>query len=362
MKVKNERRFYIYLYLDSRKPGAFKYGPYEFDYEPFYVGKGFGRRITSHLTEAKNNFIEGNQLKLNVIRKIWGLGLEPIIVKYKENLTEDEAFDQYEIPMIAAIGRRDKKTGPLTNLTDGGEGSSGVIVSEETLKKLREASKRENRSPESLERSSIATKKHWEDPVYRKTITDSIYNLWKDPSYRKKHAEAVEKSWEDPDRKERHSRGQKIRFSRPEEKNRCSEHAKSLWEDPDIRKIFIESSKKENLSEETLEKMRVSSLKENLSEETRRKMREAKIGKIPTKETRKKLSDRQLGGKSHNAKPVFIDNEYFACMRDASLSKGVSRQAINYRIKHNWNKYRYATIEETIKFGNNDDWIIRERE
>ena len=36
----NDNKFYVYVYLDPRKPGSFKFGEYEFDYEPFYVGKG----------------------------------------------------------------------------------------------------------------------------------------------------------------------------------------------------------------------------------------------------------------------------------------------------------------------------------
>lgn len=38
--------------------------------------------------------------------------------------------------MIKEIGRSDLKLGPLTNLTDGGDGSSGHIASEETRKKM----------------------------------------------------------------------------------------------------------------------------------------------------------------------------------------------------------------------------------
>ena len=32
--------FYVYCYLDPRFPGKFKYGEIEFDYKPFYIGKG----------------------------------------------------------------------------------------------------------------------------------------------------------------------------------------------------------------------------------------------------------------------------------------------------------------------------------
>ncbi len=40
--------FYTYIYLDPRKPGTFIYdNMFEFEYEPFYVGKGKGNRIYS---------------------------------------------------------------------------------------------------------------------------------------------------------------------------------------------------------------------------------------------------------------------------------------------------------------------------
>ena len=35
--------FYVYAYLDPRKPGVFQYKDFRFDYEPFYIGKGCQR-------------------------------------------------------------------------------------------------------------------------------------------------------------------------------------------------------------------------------------------------------------------------------------------------------------------------------
>ena len=58
--------YYVYAYLDPRKGGKFKYEDIEFDYEPFYIGKGKNSRMIRHLN--LNN--EHNQLKKNKIKKI----------------------------------------------------------------------------------------------------------------------------------------------------------------------------------------------------------------------------------------------------------------------------------------------------
>ena len=49
-----DKRFYVYIYLNSLKIGNFNYGEFHFDYSPFYVGKGCGRRLYIHLNEAEN--------------------------------------------------------------------------------------------------------------------------------------------------------------------------------------------------------------------------------------------------------------------------------------------------------------------
>jgi len=116
--------FYTYIYLDSRRPGSYKYGGYTFEYEPFYIGKGKGGQYLSHLNEAKKydkSFKGYNLHKFYKIKNILNENLEPIILKVEENLSEQEAFD-LEIWLIWAIGRHDKKLGPLTNHTNGGEG------------------------------------------------------------------------------------------------------------------------------------------------------------------------------------------------------------------------------------------------
>ena len=40
--------YYVYVYLDPRKSGKFKYAEMLFDFLPFYVGKGKGNRLYDH--------------------------------------------------------------------------------------------------------------------------------------------------------------------------------------------------------------------------------------------------------------------------------------------------------------------------
>jgi hypothetical protein len=133
--MKASNRFYVYVYLDPRKPGKYVYEEYEFDYEPFYIGKGCDRRKDRHISEAKRG---KNSFNLNKIRKIISENLYPIIIVYNENMFENDAI-ALEIKMISSIGRFDLKLGPLTNLTIGGDGAVGHIKSKETRDKLSKA-------------------------------------------------------------------------------------------------------------------------------------------------------------------------------------------------------------------------------
>ena len=88
------------------------------DRTPYYIGKGSGNRAF-----CRRRY--GAKPPKDLSR----------IIFLKKELTEEEAFT-HEIYMIAVFGRKDLGTGILHNRTDGGDGSSGAVVSKETREKI----------------------------------------------------------------------------------------------------------------------------------------------------------------------------------------------------------------------------------
>lgn len=73
-RVCEKLKYYIYLYVDPRTQ------------RPFYVGKGQGNRIYSHLSDSNDTE------KVKRIAELRKLGLEPVLEILKYGLTEREAF------------------------------------------------------------------------------------------------------------------------------------------------------------------------------------------------------------------------------------------------------------------------------
>ena len=86
--------------------------------EVFYVGVGVTQK-RAYATSGRNKYWT------NVTNKT-----EYRVEVLQEGLTWEEAR-QEEIRLIAQYGRKDLGKGPLVNMTDGGDGSLGVIKSEE---------------------------------------------------------------------------------------------------------------------------------------------------------------------------------------------------------------------------------------
>jgi len=91
----------------------------------FYIGYGKNNRHLDHLKEANKEYTKDkNSHKINTIKKLLREGKSPSIQKLVTQLAKEEAIELEEF-LIAEIGRHDLNTGPLTNLTQGGEGNRG---------------------------------------------------------------------------------------------------------------------------------------------------------------------------------------------------------------------------------------------
>lgn len=129
-------KYYVYAYLDPRKPGNFCYSNLVFNCEPFYIGKGHGKRDETHLKVSqgiKKGRTDYNHHKFYRIKSILNDGLTPVIIRIYIGLDNENAA-LLEMCLIRIIGRRDLESGPLTNLTNGGE--STTKLSQESRKKI----------------------------------------------------------------------------------------------------------------------------------------------------------------------------------------------------------------------------------
>ena len=134
MRTNNRAEMY-YTYAYLREDGT-----------PYYIGKGKGDR--AYRKVGKPCATPKDKSK---------------IIQLKTNLTEEEAFN-HERYMIFILGRKDLGTGILLNKSDGGEGRSGYIPTEELKRNQSERMRGEN------------------NPLYGKRGKDS-------PRYGKKHTQ-----------------------------------------------------------------------------------------------------------------------------------------------------------------------------
>jgi hypothetical protein len=241
-----EMIYYTYAYLREDKT-------------PYYIGKGKGNRAY------------GRRYK----------GIKPPkdksrILILKKNLTEEEAF-RHEVYMIAVFGRKDLGTGILHNRTNGGEGPSGAVRSDEWKRKISQVNKCRIRKPHSEE-----TKQKLSELNKGKTISEETKRKMSEVRKGKNNSNYVKKHSEET--KIKISEAQRGRTYSEESKRKMSEMRKG-----DKHYLYGKSH----------------------SEETKRKMSEAHKGKTHSKESKIKMSEVRKGennpmyGKKGDKNPMF---------------------------------------------------------
>jgi NifU-like protein involved in Fe-S cluster formation len=208
-----ENEYYVYLYL--REDGT-----------PYYVGKGKGNRAFIKKGRSVSLPLDKNK-----------------IVFHSENLTEDKAF-ALEKELIEKYGRKDNDTGILRNLTDGGEGVSGRIFSEEARKRASEQTKAWSKNnPEARKKASEKVREFFKNPENRKKHSEKAKEYFKNPENRKKQSEKVKEYFKNPENRKKVSEKRKQYYENPENIKKLSERGKEYFKNPENRKKVSEKRK-----------------------------------------------------------------------------------------------------------------------
>ena len=103
---------------------------------------------------------------------------------------------------------------------------------------------------------SESSKRNWQDPEYRKKMSNARKCMWQDPEYRKKMSNARKCLWQDPEYKERMI----ALFNDPERKAKASVTQERKWQDPEYRKKMSNSIKRQwrNLEFRAMQSLRMS--------------------------------------------------------------------------------------------------------
>jgi hypothetical protein len=188
-------KYYTYVYL--REDGT-----------PYYIGKGKGKRAYN---KSKGEVRPPKD--------------KSKIIFLKQNLTEEEAF-KHEVYMIAVFGRKDLGTGILHNKTNGGDGTSGWVPTEEWKKKLSEVNKGKLYSEEYKKKMSEIlkgriiseeTKRKMSKPKTEETKRkmSKANKGANNPNYGKSHSEETKRKISEGMKGRKLSEETKIKMSKP---------------------------------------------------------------------------------------------------------------------------------------------------
>lgn len=162
--------YYVYAYWD----------PIRLEY--FYAGKGKNQRAYTHLNRKDRHPVT------NRIINIRRAGYEPEIKFIAKNLDEELAF-LAETEFILKYGRRNIKTGCLLNLTNGGEGMSGYVLSDTHRKAISKSNSIKNKTQDNSKFIGWNTGKKLSDE-HKKAISTGGKGIKKHPGFSEKLRQA----------------------------------------------------------------------------------------------------------------------------------------------------------------------------
>jgi hypothetical protein len=148
--------------------------------EVFYIGKGNNINPKKPLYERMNIVKNRNKIWQSIVSKNNGVFKAQILFECES----EKECNKKEIEFIKLYGRKNTNNGTLANLTEGGDGSLGIIIKQETRDKLRERFKGKNHpnygkklSEETCKRKSESMKasnKGWKGKKLPKEMVEKI--------------------------------------------------------------------------------------------------------------------------------------------------------------------------------------------
>jgi hypothetical protein len=162
---------YVYIWKDTNSV-------------PFYVGFTKNKRRSNPLNNGGRNWL--------CKQKLAEIGAERVIVELRPVASTEEGT-ALECKLIAEIGRVQTGTGPLTNLTTGGDGAHPRTP--EHIEKLRQAMLDPNHPARSAEACAKRRKRMQDadvrvlfagdaNPAKRSEVRKKLKAKWADPTYR----------------------------------------------------------------------------------------------------------------------------------------------------------------------------------
>jgi hypothetical protein len=213
-QYKMEHHFYVYTHALPNTNDI---------YGIFYVGKGNEKRVK---VVGRNH----NKYHMRIVKKYGGA--RNIIVRKILCKSENDAFD-LKIKIISKL----KQLGAnLTNFTDGGEGASGYLHSDENKQKMSQKAKERASREDWKSKASENAKRYFSNPENRKKQSDRVKKQLSSPEAKAAHSARLKKALSNPETKLKMSRSAIDRFKRPEEKIAKSKERKAYYENnPEAR-------------------------------------------------------------------------------------------------------------------------------
>lgn len=268
---------YVYVYLDPLVdyPDVLDINIFK---KPIYVGKGKLDRSDSHWNLVKKGKKLKNSMLDSQLTKIKNSGCRPIIIKIRECMSDADA-KLLESELISLIGRRIKNSGPLLNISDGGDG--GITWEGEhpakgkTLEELYGLDK--SNSLRRILSESASQRIGNKNPMYGRTGIDSpLYGVKKDSEFGAKISNSLKLFYSQCDPEYINEIVNRLNSARSE----ISEDLKSVWYSKisnSMKKKYREGNlfgeeHRSNLSKNHYRKNNAGSIELKASEETRKKM------------------------------------------------------------------------------------------